>query len=93
MITAGINLLIISLLVLIIGLINPKWLLVWVEKPGRMPIVMIAVALFMIAMVLFGEGTKRKQEALTAQNEQPAQQSDQKPAEKVKIVPAQELIK
>ena len=90
MIIAAINILIISILILIIGLINPKWLLVWVDKPGRMPIIMISAVLFMIAATLFGEGNKRKQEALTA----PAQQQvEQKAVKKTDVPSAQELIK
>lgn len=60
MITAGINTLIISFLVLIVGLIKPKWLLFWMEKPGRLPIVAIAMLLFMVGATLFGEGNRQK---------------------------------
>ena len=99
MITAGINLLIISVLVLIVGLIKPKWLLFWVDKPGRMPIIMIASVLFMIAMTLFGEGTKRKKEAEAVQTEQPAQPTqpsvsgEQKQVPKKPIPSAQDLLR
>lgn len=90
MVTAGINILIIAVLILIIGLINPKWLLVWVEKPGRMPIIMIFAVLFMLGMTLFGEGTKQKQQAL----EPPvAENSEPKTTKKIDVVPAQDLLK
>ncbi len=93
MITAGINLLIISVLILIVGLINPKWLLVWIDKPGRMPIIMIASALFMGGMILFGEGSKRKKEAEAVATEQPAQPvQPAAPAVKKPVPSAQELL-
>ncbi len=60
MIIAAINLLILSVLILIIGMLKPGWLLFWMDKPGRMPILWIVVFLFMIAAVLFGEGERRK---------------------------------
>ncbi len=66
MILASINILILSLLVLIVGLIKPKWLLFWMDNPGRMPIIWIASILFMTAVVLFGEG-HRQNETLTGQ--------------------------
>lgn len=91
MVVAGINILIIAVLILIIGLINPKWLLVWVEKPGRMPIVMIASVLFMIGMTVFGEGTKQKKEAL--EKPQVVEKAKEAPSKKVDIVPAQDLLK
>lgn len=95
MITAGINILIISGLVLIVGLIKPKWLLFWVENPGRMPIIMIASVLFMIGMTVFGEGSKRKKEAelKASEPQQVEQKSEQKPASKIDLVPAQDLLK
>ncbi len=94
MITAGINILLVSVLILIIGLINPKWLLVWIDKPGRMPIILIASVLFMIGMTLFGEGTKRKQEVVA---DKPAEQQQAEPKQvapkKTAIPSAQELLK
>lgn len=75
--------LILSVLVLIIGLIKPKWILIWMEKPERWLIVAIAMVLFMIGAVLYGEGNKqlRQEKALqnTTQSSQPA--SDAPPAE------------
>lgn len=70
MITAGINTLIVSLLVLLVGLIKPKWLLFWMDKPGRLPVVAIAILLFMVGATLFGEGNRQKHQADAVQ--QPA---------------------
>jgi len=70
MILASINILILSVLILLVGMIKPKWLLFWMDNPGRMPIAWIAVVLFMVGVVLFGEGNKRKQEALANQDQQ-----------------------
>jgi len=63
MIIAAINLLILSVLILIIGMIKPGVLLFWMDKPSRMPILWLVVFLFMIAAVLFGEGERRKKMA------------------------------
>jgi cell division protein FtsB len=82
MIVAGINLLIIGVLILTIGLINPKWLLVWIDKPGRLPIVMLASVVFMIGLTLFGEGTKQKQRALAQQ--EVSQQAEEAPSVEAK---------
>lgn len=57
----GISLGLLSVLVLVVGMIKPKWIFIWMEKPGRLPVVTIAGAIFMIAAVLFGEGNKRLQ--------------------------------
>lgn len=66
----GISLLIISVLVLIVGMIKPKWILMWMDNPGRMPILWIASALFMFGMVLFGQGTNEKHQAEAKQEQQ-----------------------
>lgn len=59
--------LILSALILLIGLIKPKWILFWMEQPERLSILFIASALFMAGMVMFGEGNKRlQQEKITA---------------------------
>ena len=52
------NILILSAIVLILGMIKPKWILMWMDKPGRIPVAMIAAVIFMIGMVMFGEGNK-----------------------------------
>ena len=64
----GLNILVLAALVLIVGLIKPKWIFLWMDKPGRMPVAMVAAVLFMIGMVLFGEGNKaiQKEKASTA---------------------------
>ena len=53
------NIFILMLVIFGIGMFKPKWILFWMEKPGRMPIVFIATILFMIAAVMFGEGNKQ----------------------------------
>lgn len=58
MIILSINLLIISVGILIIGLIKPHWILFWMEKPERMPIIALSVVLFMIGVVMFGEANQ-----------------------------------
>jgi hypothetical protein len=61
MIYYGISLLILSILVLIVGMIKPKWIFLWMEQPGRMPVTMLAMVIFMIAAILYGEGNKQLQ--------------------------------
>jgi len=69
MIVYAINLFILSILILIVGMIKPKWLLFWLDNPGRMPILWISILIFMVAAVLFGEGNRQKrlEEAETVQ--------------------------
>ena len=55
MIILSINLLILSVGLLIVGLIKPGWILFWMEKPGRMPIIILSSVLFMIGVVMFTE--------------------------------------
>jgi len=63
MIYYSFSLLLLSLIVLIIGMFKPKWVFLWMDKPGRMAVVIFASALFMIGAVMFGEGNKQlKQE-------------------------------
>lgn len=69
------NVFVLSLIVLIVGLIKPKWILLWMDKPGRMPVAIIAAVLFMIAAVMFGEGNRQKQqEEAKATKQQTTQQ-------------------
>jgi dipeptide/tripeptide permease len=78
------SLLILSVLVLIIGLIKPKWIFLWMDNPGRMPVMIVAIVLFMIGMVMFGEGNKKlQQEKAQAANpavEQPAAETPPPPS-------------
>lgn len=61
MIILSINLLILSVGLLIVGLVKPHWILFWMEKPRRMPVVMLSVVLFMTAVVMFGEANRQKE--------------------------------
>ena len=80
----SINVLVLSVIVLIVGMFKPKWILLWMDKPGRMPVIIIASILFMCAAVMFGEGNKQlKQE----QAQQTQQQSVQKPSAEVPVTP------
>lgn len=78
----ALNIFVLTLIVLIVGMIKPKWVLLWMDKPGRLPIIIIASILFMVSAVMFGEGNKQlKQE----QAQQTLQQTVQKPAAEVPI--------
>ncbi len=59
---------ILSIIILLIGLINPKWLFFWMETPSRIASIALSIAIFMIGAVLHGEGKlqleqEKKQEA------------------------------
>ncbi len=79
MIYYSFNVMILAAIILIVGLIKPKWILLWMEKPGRLPIVAIAGAIFMAGAVLFGEGNKR----LQAEKAQQSKEAAQKPGAEV----------
>ncbi len=66
----SINILVLAIGFLIVGMIKPNWILFWMEKPARMPIVVLSSVLFMVAAVMFGEASKAKQQAKAAQTEQ-----------------------
>lgn len=55
------NLAILAVVLLIVGLIKPKWLFFWMDNPGRFPPAFLAAALLMAAMTMFGEGNKQLQ--------------------------------
>ncbi len=74
------NVLILAAIVLIVGMIKPKWILLWMEKPGRLPIIMIAGVIFMIGAVMFGEGNKQLQQEKAKLS---TQQTIQKPGAEV----------
>jgi hypothetical protein len=90
MLTAhAISLFILCIGVLIVGLIKPKWILFWVEKPNRLMISAVSMVLFMIAAVLFGEGLKQKK---LAEQQQPAPVTADKPVIQPEAKPAQAVI-
>lgn len=59
MIYYSFNIFILTLIVLGVGMFKPKWILFWMDKPGRMPIAFVTAILFMVAAVMFGEGNKQ----------------------------------
>lgn len=74
------NILILSIVLLLVGLIKPKWILFWVKNPTRLPIIMLSSVLFMTAAVMFGEGNKQlKQEKAQASVTQSAAPSSELP--------------
>ncbi len=58
----GIHLIILSVLLLIVGLIKPKWILFFLDEPSRMAIVMLSTVLFMGGVTLFSEGKRLEQQ-------------------------------
>lgn len=83
------NIFILSVVLLLVGLIKPKWILFWVKNPTRLPIIMLASVLFMTAAVMFGEGNKQlKQEKAQTSVSQPAAPSTEVPVIPAPAVPA-----
>jgi len=84
----AINLIVLAIGLLIVGMIKPQWLLFWMDKPGRMPIIFFSAVLLMSGMVMFGEATLEKQTLNMQQVEQEKQV-------KVDSVPAvtEEIVK
>lgn len=58
----AINLAIFTLLFFILGMIKPKWVLFFLEKPTRFMILVITPFLVMITVTLYGEGVRREKE-------------------------------
>ena len=56
----SINLLVLAVAVFIVGMIKPGWLLFWMEKPTRMPIIFLAIVFFMAGAIMFGEANNAK---------------------------------
>jgi hypothetical protein len=73
MIPAAIDLLLLTILFLVLGMIKPKWPLFFMEKPDRFLIIVISTVLFMIAATLYGEGLRREKTEEAAK--QPSSQS------------------
>ncbi len=72
----AINLFVLSIGLLIVGMIKPKWIIFWLEKPGRMPIIILSAVLFMVGAVMFGEANQAKQESVETQNTETNQQKE-----------------
>ncbi|MCK5829856.1 MAG: hypothetical protein KAH20_06095 [Methylococcales bacterium] len=70
MIILSINLLILSVGLLIVGLIKPGWILFWMDKPGRIPVIALASSIFMIAVVMFGEANRENKNEKAKQVQQ-----------------------
>ncbi len=69
----SINLLVLAVGFLIVGMIKPRWILFWMDKPGRLPIIMLSTVLFMAAATMFGQANLEKHKELAKINEQPGQ--------------------
>ncbi|WP_150046717.1 MULTISPECIES: hypothetical protein [Methylomonas] len=65
------NIFILMAVILIVGMIKPKWIFFWMDSPGRAPVLVISAVLFMVAATMFGEGNKELQQE-KAKQQQPA---------------------
>lgn len=61
----SINLFVLAIGLLIVGMIKPQWIMFWMDKPARMPIIILSVVLFMVGAVMFGEANLEKKKELT----------------------------
>jgi hypothetical protein len=59
MILAAINLALVTILFFLIGMINPKWALFFLDKPDRMIVLAITAVLTMVSITMYGEGHRR----------------------------------
>lgn len=63
MLHAAFTWMIFTALFLVVGLINPKWVLFWMKKPDRIWVGAITLFMVMGSVTLFGEANKRIREA------------------------------
>jgi hypothetical protein len=61
LVTAAINLGLLTALFFIVGMIKPQWSLFFMDKPSRFIILMITTVLTMVSFTMFGEGNRRGQ--------------------------------
>ncbi|WP_394754759.1 hypothetical protein [Crenothrix sp.] len=59
LVTAAINLGLLTALFFIVGMIKPKWALFFMDKPNRFIILMITTVLIMVSFTMFGEGNRQ----------------------------------
>ncbi len=69
----SINLLVLAIGILLVGMIKPYWILFWMEKPGRFPIVLLSIVLFMVSATMFGQANIEKHRLKTEQTQQKSQ--------------------
>jgi uncharacterized membrane-anchored protein YitT (DUF2179 family) len=70
MVLQALNLGILTLLFFIVGMIKPKWVLFFMEKPNRWLITIITTIFFMIVMTMYGEG--QRQAKIVEKHKKPA---------------------
>lgn len=59
LVTAAINLGLLTALFFIVGMIKPKWALFFMDKPNRFIILMVSTVLVMVSFTMFGEGNRQ----------------------------------
>ncbi len=68
--TWSINLFVLAIGFIIVGMFKPKLLLFWMDKPGRTPIVIFSIFLFMVGATMFGEANREKHEGISEHAQQ-----------------------
>lgn len=69
----SINLFVLAIGILIVGMFKPQWILFWMEKPVRMPIVFLSLILFMIGATMFGQANLDKNKEAEKQTQKTEQ--------------------
>nr|WP_179210330.1 hypothetical protein [Crenothrix polyspora] len=59
LVTAAINLGLLTALFFIVGMIKPKWALFFMDKPNRFIILVVSTVLVMVSFTMFGEGNRQ----------------------------------
>lgn len=76
MISLSISLLSLTLIYFILGMYKPHWVLFGMKNPSRIWVIVVTVFALMFALTLYGEGIKRKQEALTENSAEQAAKTE-----------------
>ncbi len=83
----SINILVLAIGFFIVGMIKPKCLLFWMDKPGRMPIVLFCAMLFMVSVVMFGEANNEKNKGIVEKLRQATLEKNADSAPAVTAIP------
>jgi len=62
MLLFALNLIILTVLFFIAGMIKPKWPLFFLERPTRFLVIVITTVLVMISFTMYGEGMRQQKE-------------------------------
>ena len=67
-----------SVIILIVGLIKPKWILFWMKQPDRLTVTMLSMLLFMVSWTFIAKLTLKPKE-VGATQERPVDEQNELP--------------